>query len=278
LPAPDLPSFTTPEYLFAVQPGADQRWSTWSAVVKGAHGPAPRPAWVITSDAAIDTELGVLKSGKEADVFLLERAVPGGESSVLAAKRYRDRDHRAFHRDAGYLEGRSVRRSRDQRAMANRSTYGKQVLAGQWAAAEFASLSDLWQRGVPVPYPVQIDGTEILMEFIGADRLAAPRLAQIRADRSQLADYLDQIVDAMQTMAAAGLAHGDLSAYNLLVHDDRVVLIDLPQVVDIVANPNGMTFLERDCRNICAWFAGHGVCRDADELFGLLAAEAFGSF
>jgi RIO kinase 1 len=90
-------------YEFLDEPGDGQRWSTWSSVVKGAHGPEPRPSWVITSDAAVDTELGVLKTGKEADVLLLERAVPGvgDQTSILAAKRYRDREHRNFHRDAG---------------------------------------------------------------------------------------------------------------------------------------------------------------------------------
>ncbi len=124
---------------------------------------------MVTSQAAIDTELGVLKTGKEADVFLIERAVPGSpdQTAVLAAKRYRDREHRNFHRDAGYLEGRTVRRSRDQRAMQGRTRYGMQVLAGQWALAEFGALCQLWSLGVPVPYPVQVDGTEILMEFIG---------------------------------------------------------------------------------------------------------------
>ncbi|MGX7679161.1 serine protein kinase RIO [Jatrophihabitans sp. DSM 45814] len=257
-------------------PGPDQRWSTWSSVVKGAHGPGPLPDWVVTSDAALDTELGVLKSGKEADVHLIERAVPQGASCVLAAKRYRDREHRNFHRDAGYLEGRVARRSRDQRAMSNRTKYGLQVLAGQWAMAEFTALSDLWSRGVVVPYPVQVDGTEVLMEFIGSGRVAAPRLAQQRPDRSELSDYFDQIMHAMQLLAMQGQAHGDLSAYNVLVRDGQLVLIDLPQVVDIVANPHGLDFLERDCRNICSWFAARGLERDPAELLGLLAAIAFG--
>jgi RIO kinase 1 len=259
------------------EPVDGQRWSTWNAVVKGAHGPEPRPSWVITSDAAVDTDLGVLKTGKEADVFLLERAVPGDpdQSVVLAAKRYRDMDHRNFHRDAGYLEGRTVRRSRDQRAMASRSRYGRQVLAGQWAAVEFHALSELWSLGVPVPYPVQVDGSEVLMEFIGQDRTAAPRLAQLRGDADQLAEYYAQIANAMRAMAANGQAHGDLSPYNLLVDAGRVVMIDLPQVVDVVSNPNGLEYLRRDCRNICTWFTAHGYPCDPEELFGELVGEAF---
>jgi len=262
------------------EPGEGQRWSTWNSVVKGAHGPEPRPSWVITSDAALDTELGVLKTGKEADVFLIERAVPGDpdSSALLAAKRYRDTDHRNFHRDAGYLEGRTVRRSRDQRAMASRSRYGRQVLAGQWAVAEFGALSELWSLGVPVPYPVQVDGSEVLMEFIGHDRTAAPRLAQVRAEPDRLADYFDQIANAMRALAANGQAHGDLSPYNLLVDEHRVVLIDLPQVVDVVSNPGGMEFLARDCRNVCTWFTARGYPCDPEELFAELVGEAFSRF
>jgi RIO kinase 1 len=267
-------------YEFLDEPGDGQRWSTWSSVVKGAHGPEPRPSWVITSDAAIDTELGVLKTGKEADVFLLERAVPGvgDQTSILAAKRYRGREHRNFHRDAGYLEGRTVRRSRDQRAIESRTRYGVQVMAGQWAATEFAALCELWSIGVPVPYPVQVDGTEILMEFIGSDRVGAPRLAQVRASRTELAGYFGQVADAMRALAANGQAHGDLSAYNLLVDDGRVVMIDLPQVVDIVSNPNGVEFLQRDCRNICAWFESHGYSYDPEVLLGELIGQSFGRF
>jgi RIO kinase 1 len=211
---------------------------------------------------------------------LLERAVPGvgDQTSILAAKRYRGREHRNFHRDAGYLEGRTVRRSRDQRAIESRTRYGVQVMAGQWAATEFAALCELWSIGVPVPYPVQVDGTEILMEFIGSDRVGAPRLAQVRASRTELAGYFGQVADAMRALAANGQAHGDLSAYNLLVDDGRVVMIDLPQVVDIVSNPNGVEFLQRDCRNICAWFESHGYSYDPEVLLGELIGQSFGRF
>lgn len=130
-------------------PGGD-RWSTWAGAEQG---PLPRPNWVVTSAAATDTELGVLKSGKEADVHLIRRAVPGTDGRVLAAKRYRSAEHRLFHRDAGYLEGRRLRRSRETRAIANRTSYGRNLIAEQWAGAEFVALSRLWAIGAPVPTP-----------------------------------------------------------------------------------------------------------------------------
>src|SRR3954451_5086115 len=198
------------------QPFADPPYSSW---YDATHGPEPFPAWVITDHNALDTELGILKTGKEADVHLVRRALPRGPETLLAAKRYRTSDHRMFHRDAGYTEGRRVRRSRETRAMAHRTTFGRDLLAGQWAAAEFAALSRLWADGVAVPYPVQLDGTELLLEFVGsADGTAAPRLAQLRPDPEELADLWHQLVDALCRLARHGLAHGDLSAYNLLVH------------------------------------------------------------
>lgn len=239
-------------------PPDGDRWSTWDGAQ---HGPDPLPHWVITEHAAVDTELGALKSGKEADVGLLERAVPGtGRRAVMAVKRYRTAEHRMFHRDAGYQEGRRVRRSRETRAMAQRTAFGRDLLAGQWAGAEFAALSLLWTHGVPVPYPVQCSGTELLMEFVGdPDGTAAPRLAQCRPDAGQLCDLWHQLVDAVLGLARHGLTHGDLSAYNVLVHHGRLVLIDLPQVVDVVGNPQGPDFLARDVRRIGEWFTARGL-------------------
>ena len=100
-----------------------QRWSTWLSVEPLCRGPEPRPDWVVTSQAAVDTDLGVLKTGKEADVFLLERAVPDGPSVVMAAKRYRGQDHRDFHRSSSYTDGRKVRRSRDRRAIEKKTAH-----------------------------------------------------------------------------------------------------------------------------------------------------------
>ncbi|MEU4442077.1 RIO1 family regulatory kinase/ATPase [Actinosynnema sp. NPDC050801] len=238
-------------------PEDGDRWSTWG---DADQGPKPHPDWLVTDLSAVDRELGIVKTGKEADVFLLERAMPGTDRScLLAAKRYRSNDHRLFHRDAGYLEGRRMRRSREMRAMANRSAFGRNLIAERWAVAEFAALTTLWQSGAPVPYPVQRDGTELLLEFVGTDGAAAPRLAQLRPEPDELLGLWRQLVDALSVMASVGLAHGDLSAFNLMVHDGRLVVIDLPQVVDLVANPRGPEFLERDVRNVAGWFTARGL-------------------
>ncbi|MFC7496167.1 MULTISPECIES: serine protein kinase RIO [unclassified Nocardioides] len=260
--------------------GDGQRWSTWLSVEPLCRGPEPRPDWVVTSQAAVDTDLGILKTGKEADAFLLERAVPGsdavGESVVLVAKRYRSSEHRTFHRAAAYTEGRSVKRSRDDRALKRKSTWGKIVASSEWAISEWDALKRCWELGLPVPYPVQIDGTEILMEWItDSDGESAPRLAQTRPEPALLASYYDQLREALGTMVASGIVHGDLSAYNLLAAGDRLVIIDLPQIVDLAGNAAGMDFLLRDCTNVCTWFRSKGLEVDEHELFGELMAQAF---
>ncbi|MDQ3616696.1 MAG: serine/threonine protein kinase [Actinomycetota bacterium] len=262
--------------------GAGQRWSSYWEVERLCRGPAPVPDWVVTDRAAIDTDLGILKTGKEADVFLLDRGVSaghgpasGGQSVVMAAKRYRSEEHRSFHRSSAYTEGRRTRKSRDARAMAKKTSHGRAVAAGQWAWAEWESLCRFWSAGIPVPYPVQIDGTEILMEFISIDGEAAPRLAQTRPQGELLASYFDQLRDAMAELSRHGIAHGDLSAYNILAAGDRLVIIDLPQAVDVIGNPTGMDFLRRDCHNVCSWFSSRGLSVDEHELYGELLASAF---
>ncbi len=261
-----------------------QRWTTWFDVEPLSRGPEPRPGWVVTSRGAIDTELGILKTGKEADVFLLERADPKDPEGgvVMAAKRYRSTDHRTFHRSSAYTEGRSMKRSRDQRAIKRKSTFGKQVAAGEWAISEWEALKAWWSLGLPVPYPVQIDGQEILMEWItvpdgasGDTVTTAPRLAQTRPDMPLLLSYFDQLREALATIVQAGVVHGDLSPYNILAAGERLVIIDLPQVVDLIGNVNGMDYLMRDCANVCGWFKARGMDVDDQELFGDLMAHAF---
>src|SRR6476469_1948520 len=232
-----------PSFVFDFQAYDDlddgQRWSTWLSVEP-------------------------LSRGTEADVVLLERADPlePGQGVVMAAKRYRAPEHRSFHRSASYTEGRSMKRSRDERALKRKSTFGREVAAGEWAISEWGALVRLWNLGLPVPYPVQIDGTEILMEWITYDGETAPRLAQTRPEPEVLQSYFDQLRDALATMVQAGIVHGDLSAYNILAAGPRLVIIDLPQIVDLVGNQNGMDFLLRDCANICGWFRGKGLAVD----------------
>jgi RIO kinase 1 len=263
-------------------PGQGDRWSTWDQSEAGNRGSEPYPDWLVRDLAAVDTELGVVKTGKEADVHLVRRGVPGTDREcLLAAKRYRSAEHRMFHRDAGYLEGRRVRESRTNRAMAKRTGFGRETIAATWALAEWGALRHLWdvgeQLGVRiVPYPVQILGSELLLEFLGTpDGEAAPRLVQLRPNPDELDDLWRQSLDGLTVLARCGLAHGDLSPYNMLVHEGRLVLIDLPQVVDVVSNPRGPEFLARDVHNVVSWFTTRGkVGLDTAELTQDLLYEA----
>ncbi|HEX3679207.1 MAG TPA: RIO1 family regulatory kinase/ATPase, partial [Galbitalea sp.] len=139
----------------------------------------------------------------------------------------------------------------------------------------FEALCTLYRLGLPVPYPVQVNDTELLMEFIGSGIEAAPRLAQVRASREEVGDYLGQTVDILTRLADAGYAHGDLSPYNLLVHESRVVVIDLPQLVEVASNPTGLDFLHRDCVNVCSWFTRQGLDADPEAIFADLLARMF---
>ncbi|GAB3068855.1 MULTISPECIES: serine protein kinase RIO [unclassified Phycicoccus] len=272
LPGADLFSFDS----LPDDPPEGERWSSWDGAT---HGPKPRPDWVITALGAVETDLGVLKTGKEADVHIVRRWIPDGTTepavdSFLAAKRYRTGEHRMFHRDAGYQEGRRVRRSREMRAMARRTEFGRELLSGQWAIAEFEALGTLWEMGIPVPYPVQLSDREMLMEFIGADGVAAPRLAQARPEAALLPELFEQLRSVMVVLAERGWTHGDLSPYNVLLHHDRLVVIDWPQIVDIIGNPRGFEFLERDVTNMCRWFTTRGLAVDEGELLGDLVAAS----
>lgn len=253
---------------------AGQRHSTWPTIAKGLRGPSPYPSWLIEDAAAIDTTLGLLKTGKEGEVYLLQRAT-ATRSVLLAAKRYRAAEHRQFTRSQSYSEGRSVRRSRDMRALKTSSSYGREVAALQWASAEFSFFVRCYRAGIPVPYPVQLEGTEILMEFIADPERpsnAAPRLQQLPRGDRRLPDLWIQALGLLEGFASQGLAHGDLSACSLLVSGERLVVIDVPQCVDLAGNINGFDYLYRDCENLCLWFTTKELAQDPQIVFeGLLA-------
>ena len=128
--------------------------------------------------------------------------------------------------------------------------------------------------GAPVPYPAQLHGTELLLEYLAEqDGQAAPRLAQLRPEPTALRALWDQLIDALVLLTDEGLTHGDLSPFNLLVHRGRLVLIDLPQVVDIVANPQGPAFLARDIRIVTDWFTARGLPQQATRALARVARK-----
>jgi RIO kinase 1 len=229
-------------------------------------GPSPVPDWVITDDAARQFERGVIKTGKEADVHLVERTL-GERRNLLAAKRYRDLDERAFRDDAKYRKRLGDRRV--DLAIAQGTRAGMSFRAQLWLETEFESLAKLWEIGCAVPYPVQKLGIELMMEYIGDEDEAAPRLinAVSELETPAVEDLFTQLCEALRQMTSVGIVHGDLSPYNLLVWQERLYVIDLPQAVDPILQPEGLSLLERDVVNLCKWFTTKGVATDAVALY-----------
>lgn len=163
--------------------------------------------------------------------------------------------------------------TRDARAIKRKTAYGRKVASGQWAHAEFDALVRSWNAGIPVPYPVQVNDTEILMQFIGQGQVAAPRLAQSGRKGPAIADAYDQVVGILEGFARIGYVHGDLSPYNLLDDGNRIFVIDLPQIIDVAVNPLGLDFLHRDVVNVITWFNRRGLDADPEALFTDLVAQ-----
>ncbi|HEX2850742.1 MAG TPA: RIO1 family regulatory kinase/ATPase [Acidimicrobiales bacterium] len=251
----------------------------------------PAPDWLVTDpDDYEEYDLGPLKTGKEAEVFLVERIAPDGRSCVLAHKRYRPRRvtekgelealgfqrANSFVNDHVYRDGRRFAKTRDQRAAERMTNYGKELLTRRGPGHELDVMTKLWDAGVRVPYPVGPTADGLLMEYIGDRAGAAPRLAQARLERHEVESAAGQLRTGLRLMVAAGFVHGDLSAYNLLWWDGELVVIDLPQAVDITVNPHAFDFLHRDLQNVAAWFVRHGVGFDADTELAELLSVAFG--
>ncbi len=259
--------------------GEFERWSTWPQVSDAGRGPQPWPEWVVQDDNARDCELGLVRGGKEADVFLIRRvSATSGRSCLLAAKRYRPGNVTSVRNVVFNGRDRAFQHGRDQRAVSRKSKYGQFLMKTEWADSEFRFLCELWKAGVAVPYPVQINGQEILSEWIhGEDPMvAAPRLVNAQLSRVEVADCFEIVRESVLSMAQLGYAHGDLSAYNILYSRSRgPVIIDCPQVVDIVLNPLGMEVLRRDCINVSRAFEAKGFNVDQEVFFADCVASVF---
>jgi RIO kinase 1 len=205
----------------------------------------------LTDQGLIDEVLRPLKSGKEAQVYLVRA---GGE--VRVAKVYKDAGQRSFKQRTEYMEGRRVRNTRDQRAIDRRSRHGKAQQEEAWKSAEVDVIYRLHAGGVRVPEPYNfIDGV-LLMELVrGADGGPAPRLAEVVVDPAEARALFDQLLGEVVKMLCAGIVHGDLSDYNVLVDAEGPVVIDFPQSVDASQNRNARKLLVRDVDNLSAFLS-----------------------
>lgn len=200
----------------------------------------------LIEDGVIDSVVKRLKSGKEATVFL----VLSGDT-LRCAKVYKDANHRGFHRLAQYQEGRKTRGSRDARAMRRNGRHGRDLQEAQWKNAEVEALYRLDAAGVRVPRPFGVFDGVLVMELIGdADGDPAPRLGEVELTPERAREWHAFLVRQVVLMLCAGLIHGDLSEFNVLVDAGGPVIIDLPQAVDAAANNNAFRMLERDLNNL----------------------------
>lgn len=257
---------------------AGVRPSQWAQTISGrTRGPQPYPEWLVTDNAAQEYDRGVVRTGKEAEAYLIERVSSDGVSCLMLCKRFRPFLPTAAVLTTTNGNDRKMVGSREKRALARRTRFGIGIEQSEWAAAEFRFLYMFHEAGLPVPYPVQLLGREVIMEWIGDDDgRACPRICDINLDVTSAELLYTQIVEFIMGTARMGYAHGDLSVYNILVRDGNAVIIDFPQVVDVARNPMGISLLERDCNNITQWFAQRGVdTRDPQELLSLAISEAW---
>ena len=251
-----------------------------------ATGSRPVPSWLITHSYT-DRDAGVLKSGKEAEVFLVERESADG-SCLLAHKRYRPRYPKMGElRELGFSKGTIYRadkvyragwnlKQRDRRAVDMGSRHGHEVSSHMWPSNELAMLQRAWRAGASVPYPVSRTDDGVLMEFIGERDQAAPRLASAQLSGAEVRSARDQLTHTLRAMSSVAVVHGDLSSYNILWWQGRLVLIDFPQAVDARTNVHAPDLLQRDVNNVAEWFGRQRTPIDADELYGDLLGLLFG--
>jgi RIO kinase 1 len=210
------------------------------------------PLASLLADGVVDEVCARLKSGKEADLWLVRH---GGE--LVAAKVYRAREARSFRNDAAYREGRQVRDSRTQRAMDRGSRFGRAAAEDAWKTKESDALHALHAAGVRVPRPVMFYEGVLLMELVvDARGHPAPRLVDAAVPREQAAALYADLRGQAIRMLGCDLVHGDLSPYNVLVAWNGPVVIDFPQVIGAAHNVQAESFFHRDIENLRRWFAG----------------------
>ncbi|CNH95916.1 MULTISPECIES: PA4780 family RIO1-like protein kinase [Yersinia] len=210
----------------------------------------PKRIQPLVDDGLVDEVIRRLKSGKEADVYVVRCG-----QDIRCAKVYKEAENRNFKQAVQYQEGRKVRNSRDARAMAKGSKFGRKQQEETWQTAEVDALYLLANADVRVPQPYAcLDGV-LLMELVtDEDGLAAPRLSDVPFSKEQaLIDHAIMIRYVVR-MLCAGLVHGDLSEFNVLIDKDGPVIIDLPQAVNAAANNHAKSMLERDVANMTHYY------------------------
>lgn len=211
----------------------------------------PKRLTTLVEEGLVDEVIGQLMSGKEATVYI----VRCGEH-IRCAKVYKDANQRSFRKATSYQEGRKVKNSRQARAMEKGSRYGRQMQEEVWQNAEVDALYRLAAAGVRVPQPhICFEGVLLMDLVVDAEGHAAPRLNDVALSEALALEFHAMLVNQVVRMLCAGIIHGDLSEYNILVDENGPVIIDLPQAIDAAANSVAAEMLERDVNNLRSYFS-----------------------
>lgn len=211
----------------------------------------PKRLSALVEEGIVDEVIGQLMSGKEATVYV----VRCGEA-IRCAKVYKEANQRSFRKNASYQEGRKVKNSRQARAMEKGSRYGRQMQEEVWQSAEVDALYRLSAAGVRVPQPHLCFAGVLLMDLVlDAEGHAAPRLNDVELSEELALEFHALLVNQVVRMLCAGVIHGDLSEYNILVGEGGPVIIDLPQAIDAAGNSNAAEMFERDVVNLRTYFS-----------------------
>jgi RIO kinase 1 len=223
----------------------------------------PKRIQPLVEEGLVDSVIRQLMSGKEAMVYVVRCG-----DEVRCAKVYKEASQRSFRQNASYQEGRKVKNSRQARAMEKGTRYGRKMQEEVWQNAEVDALYRLAAAGVRVPRPYICFEGVLLMDLVtDAAGNAAPRLNDVDLSESLALDYHAQLLRQVVLMLCAGIIHGDLSEYNILVGVDGPVIIDLPQAVDAASNTTAGQMLERDAANLATFF-GRFAPRLLDRQYG----------
>ena len=216
-----------------------------------------------------DFDLGVLKAGKESEIYLVSRVGPT-RTCLMAEKRFKPRLQRGFRNDYLYAGVWGEGTFREDRAIKKRTRFGQEVLQSRWEAHEWSTLQRLHDAGATVPPPVERVDNGYRMAFIGDGDRAAPRLADVDLDLVTARRVWRELQREIRLILDAELVHGDLSAFNVLWWRERPVIIDFSQSVDAVVHPAARDLLRRDVERTAEYFRRQGVRVDLDAALALV--------